>query len=136
MYWVNNFLFGRIFTTVLWSYFHSTVEQSSETFPTLAFCFGFKQDVNDDDILNTRNIEKWDEGQSIQTMNSTFREITFDFYEIFSKRTTYSFGNETNQNQRIEIMEVYSELGRCYSYYSDEKIDASTSWRFRFNNTL
>lgn len=74
-------------------------------------------------------------------MNSTFREITFDFNEIFSKRTTYSIysittGNETNQNQRIEIMEVYSELGRCYSYYSDEKINASTSWRFRFNNTL
>jgi hypothetical protein len=59
-------------------------------------------------------------------MNSTFCEITFDFNEIFIKRATYSIysittGNETNQNQRIEIMEVYSELGRCYSYYSDEK---------------
>ena len=111
-----------------------------EAFPTFAFCFGFKPDVKDEDILNIRNIKNWKEGQSIQTMNSTFRKSTFDFLLKAKITEDYEELEElegpTKSNFIVETVEVYSEFGRCYSYYSNEKISINMSWRFLIKDTM
>jgi hypothetical protein len=76
-------------------------------------------------------------------MNSTFREMTFDFGDVLSRKITQHINsedetgpNETTQNVTIELTEVYSEFGQCYSYYSDEKISMNSNWKFKFKNNL
>jgi len=52
--------------------------RSSESFPTVAFCFGFKPGFNPKEVLITRNIDNWKEHQTLAIMNSTFRNSTYN----------------------------------------------------------
>jgi hypothetical protein len=53
-------------------------ERTSAVFPALAFCFGFKPEFDENELLIPRNILRWKENQTIELMNSTFRKSTFD----------------------------------------------------------
>ncbi len=52
--------------------------RTSESFPTVALCFGFKPEFNPKDVLITRNIDNWKEHQTLEIMNSTFRNSTYN----------------------------------------------------------
>ena len=125
--------------------FNSMDERSSERFPTVSFCFGFKPEVSNIEIMNIRNIANWKEHQSVDAMNSTFRKTTFDLNEVvtglaygtdgtFNTSLAIKVGVTNHRNAIVEIMEVYSEYGRCYSVYSNATVNTNTVLRFTFNN--
>jgi hypothetical protein len=119
-------------------------ERNSDRFPTVSFCFGFKPEIKDVEIMIMRNIANWQEHKSLQAMNSTFRKMTFDLKEVvlglsywidgtFKTNVDLKVGIQNLKNTIVEIIEVYSERGRCYSFYSNALIASNIVLKFEFN---
>ena len=100
------------------------------TYPTIGFCFGFKDNISLSEILTIRNIKNWKQNQTLQSMNETFRRVTFDIKEVlinvsggydgdFEKVPfRYKVGQSRQDNVTNEVLEIYSEQGRCYSFFT------------------
>ena len=104
-----------------------------DIYPTVSFCFGFKPEVDSKDAMVFFNIKNWKQYQSLDAMNATFRSQTYDLKEVLTNITygkdgnidsplNYKVGQTKHNNNKslVEITEIYSELGRCYSIYTSD----------------
>ena len=104
-----------------------------DIYPTVSFCFGFKPEVDSKDAMVFFNIKNWKQYQSLDAMNATFRSQTYDLKEVLTNitygidgnsdsRLSYKVGQAKHNNNKslLEITEVYSDQGRCYSIYTSD----------------
>ena len=115
-------------------------------FPSVSFCFGFKPGLSDHEIMSMRNVENWKQNQTLKTMNETFRKATFDLSEVlvemisgrngnYTHKLNYEIGNQRRFDNITEVLEVYSEQGRCYSIYHNAPFATETAVIITLNIT-
>ena len=111
-------------------YIFSLTKITDSTYPTISFCLGFKEVSDVSKIMTVKNIQNWKQNQTLKTMNETFRRVTFDLKDILVNITAGKDGdferdifvyNVTQSRQdamSTEVLEIYSDQGRCYSFYN------------------
>ena len=103
--------------------------ETDDSYPSVSFCFGFKPDLQNDEILSLRNIKNWKQHQTLKEMNETFRRATYNLHEVltefsvgtfgnYSELANYKIGHERRFDNMTEVLEIYSEQGRCFSFHN------------------
>ena len=99
--------------------------------------------VNKNEILSLRNIENWKENQTLDAFKAKLINQTFDLKDILKNMTfgqgnnfqtilSFKVGQTMHKNSLLEIIEVYSERGRCYSIHMSNIITIEESIRLEF----
>ena len=99
--------------------------------------------MNKSDILSMRNINNWKQNQTLEAFNATFRKQTFDLNDILINMTyspgsdydsilSFKVGQTEHKGSLVEIIEVYSDRGRCYSIYTSNIISIEEVIRLEF----